>query len=164
MIERPANIRLAKPQDEDTILVLMRAAYKEQPIFPLDETKMREKIKICTTRKGGFVAVAPGEDGKPEGYLIVCLANYWYTDAWHLEELSNFVHPDHRKGTHHARDLLQFGKWFSEKMGVPFLAGILSTQKLEEKIRLYRRQSLVHAGAVFVYNTGHIDGLLSEAG
>src|ERR1700742_902445 len=99
MIEKPKNIRLAEPKDEDAIVELMRTAFFEQPIFPLDEHKMREKIRLCTTRQGGFVALAEGNSGKPEGYLIACLSSYWYTDKWPLEELSNFVHPDCRKGT-----------------------------------------------------------------
>jgi len=163
MTQRPANIRLAEPKDEEAILALMNLAFFEQPIFPLDETKMRDKIRVCTERRGGFVALAQGADGAIEGYLIACLAQYWYSDAWHMEELSNFVHPDHRKGKHHARDLLEFAKWFAETMNVPLLIGILSTQRLAAKTRLYQRQATL-AGAVFVHNTGHLNNALSEVG
>ena len=163
MTERPSTIRLATPADENGIMELMCAAFDEQPIFPLDKDKMREKIRLCTSRQGGFVALAEGENGKLEGYLIAILGSYWYSDAWHLEELSNFVHPDCRKGTHHARDLIQFAKWFAETMNVPLLMGILSTQRLESKIRLYQRQAKM-AGAIFVHNTGHVGDLLSAAG
>jgi hypothetical protein len=163
MTERPKHIRLAGPQDEDKIMELMRAAFVEQPIFPLDEAKMREMIRGCSTRKGGFIALAENSEGKIEGYLIAVLSQYWYSSQWHMEELSNFVHPDARKGTHHARDLIEFAKWFAETMKVPLLMGIFSTQRLEAKIRLYQRQAKM-AGAVFVHNTGHVDGLLSEMG
>lgn len=163
MTEKPANIRLAVPEDEDIIMAMMNEAFVEQPIFPLDEDKMRAQIRFCTERKGGFVALAVGEKGELEGYLIACLYQYWYSSDWHLEELSNFVRPDCRKGTHHARDLIAFAKWFAEKMNVPLLMGIFSTQRLEAKIRLYKRQA-TYAGAVFVHNTGHVDGLLSEMG
>jgi len=167
MTERPANVRFATIADEDEIMRLMREAFKEQPIFPLNERKMLETIRKCTVEnikdRRGMIAIV-GPPGALEGYLIAVFAQYWYSDAYHLEELSNFVHPDHRlawKG--HARNLIEFAKWFAEFCEVPLLMGILSTQRLEGKIRLYQRQVKM-CGAVFVHNTGHIDGLLSEMG
>ena len=100
----PANVRFAVASDEDEIMRLMHAAFKEQPIFPLNEHKMRGAKRKCTLEnlndRKGFVAVIDGPDGL-EAYLIAVFAQYWYTDAFHIEELSNFVHPDHRRGKHH---------------------------------------------------------------
>lgn len=163
--ERPKNVRAAVPADEDAIMGLMRLAFKEQPILPLNEQKIREKIRMCTERKkdvlGGVVGVIDGPEGL-EGYVIAIPSRYWYTDAWHLEELSNFVHPDHRHPGH-AKALIEFMKWFTEQLGLPLQMGILSTIRLEAKTRLYSRQ-MKHCGAVFVHNTGHEMGLLSEMG
>lgn len=163
---RPASVRFGRVEDTEEIMRLMHAAFKEQPIFPLNERKMREAIRSCTAEnlndRRGMVAVIDGEKGI-EGYLIAVFATYWYTDATHLEELSNFVHPDHRKGKHHARQLMDFAKWFAEFCDVPLLMGILSTQRLEPKIRMYQRHVKM-CGAVFVHNTGHVDGLLSRMG
>ena len=162
----PANVRFAVASDEDEIMRLMHAAFREQPIFPLNEHKMRGAIRKCTLEnlndRKGFVAVIDGPDGL-EAYLIAVFAQYWYTDAFHIEELSNFVHPDHRRGKHHARNLMEFAKWFSEFCGAPLIMGILSTQRLEPKTRLYQRQMKL-CGAVFVHNTGHVGDALSEAG
>lgn len=165
--EMPKTVRFAAASDEDEIMRLMHAAFKEQPIFPLNEKKMRETIRACTlddlVKRKGMVAVV-GEPGALEGYLIAIFIPYWYTNEYHLEELSNFVHPDHRfawKG--HARSLIEFTKWFAEFCGVPLVMGIFSTKRLDGKIRLYERQ-VKKCGAVFVHNTGHMDGLLSEMG
>ena len=160
-ITRPPSVRVAIPSDENEIMRSMRAAFEEQPIFPLDEQRMRDRIRMCTQRKGGVVGVIDGPKGI-EGYLIAVLSQYWYTDAWHLEELSNFVHPDYRRSTH-AKDLISFAKWFAEQMSVPLIMGILSTQRLDAKIRLYQRQ-VKHVGAVFAFNTGHLGDALSELG
>lgn len=157
----PKSVRVAVPSDEVEIIRLMRAAFFEQPIFPLNEDKMRETIRHCVNRKGGVIGVIDGPKGL-EGYLIATLFQHWYTDAWHLEELSNFVHPDCRKPGH-AKALIEFAKWFAETMGYPLIMGILSTQRLEAKTRLYQRQ-IKMVGAVFAHNTGHIDGLMSERG
>lgn len=164
MTERPPNVRFACAADEDEIMRLMREAFKEQPIFPLNEHKMRETIRNCTKEnlndRRGMIAVVDGEKGIA-GYLIAVFAQYWYTDSYHLEEFSNFVHPDQRhawKG--YARSLIEFAKWFAEFCNVPLLMGIFSTQRLKGKVRLYNRQAKL-AGAVFVHNTGHADNMLS---
>lgn len=166
MTPMPPNVRFATATDENEIMRLMKAAFKEQPIFPLNEHKMREVIRKCTlenlNERRGMVAVIDGPGGL-EAYLIAIFGQYWYTDEFHLEELSNFVHPEHRRGKHHARSLMEFAKWFAEFCGVPLIMGILSTQRLEPKIRLYQRQMKL-CGAVFIHNTGHVGDLLSEMG
>jgi len=159
--QRPEIVRVATPKDEDAILGLMRLAYAEQPISPLNEDKIRNQIRHCTQQKGGVLGVIDGPEGL-EGYLIATLFQHWYSDAWHLEELSNFVHPEHRKPGH-AKALIEFAKWFAEQLDMPLIMGIMSTKRLEAKTRLYKRQ-IHQVGAVFAHNTGHIDGMLSEMG
>jgi N-acetylglutamate synthase-like GNAT family acetyltransferase len=163
MTERPANIRFGVPSDENAILDLMRAAYKEQPVFPLNEDKMRDRIKECLKLKNGFMAVTTDDKGGPVGYLIATVSSFWYTDSHMVEELSNFVHPDYRTSGSRGKHLIEFAKWFAEQMDLPLIFSILSTQRLAAKTRLYQRQGTL-AGAVFVHNTGHIEGLLSEMG
>lgn len=164
--QRPTSVRFAIASDEDEIMRLMFEAYDEQPIFPLNEDKMREKIRICTALKlkdrRGAIGVIDALNGGLAGYIVTVYGEYWYTDTTHLEELSNFVHPEHRRSTY-AKDLLDFAKWFAEQLHLPLLLGIMSTQRLEAKIRLYKRKVTL-CGAVFVHNTGHVDGLLSEMG
>ena len=159
--KRPETVRVATPADEEEIMRLMKSAFVEQPVFPLNEDKIRQQIKLCTERKGGVLGVIDGPNGI-EGYIIGVLFQYWYSDAWVLEELSNFVHPDHRHPGR-AKALIEFIKWFSEQLELPLIMGIMSTQRLEAKIRLYKRQ-VRQVGAVFAFNTGHVDGLLSEMG
>lgn len=167
MTPYPKIIRLAEPSDEQQVLGLMRDAYREQPIFPLNEDKILTIIRRCTNREGGILGVIDGPNGL-RGYIIAVLSTYWYTDFWHLEELSNFVHPDHRSDKDEnnwllARPLIEFVKWFAEQMDVPLIFGILSTQRTAGKIRLYERQARP-CGALFVHNTGHLENALSEHG
>jgi GNAT superfamily N-acetyltransferase len=160
MTEKPASVRIASPEDEAEIWGLMQEAYKEQPIMPLVKERVMEKVMMGTRRKGGVIGVIDGKDGL-EGYLIAVLSRWWYTDEWHVEELSNFVHPDHRK-SQHAKNLIEFAKWFAEQMNLPLIMGIMSTKRLDAKVRLYKRQ-VTQCGAVFLHNTPHA-GLLSEMG
>jgi hypothetical protein len=164
MTERPGDVRFAIPSDGEAVLGLMLEAYKEQPTFKLSEQKMRDKIRLCTNvpEGKGFIGII----GKPEnleGYIIATVSTYWYTDEPHIEELSNFVHPDFRNPGGHARKLIDFAKWVAEQFELPLLLGILSTKRLEPKIRLYQRQAK-HCGAIFIHNSQHAEGLLSGMG
>lgn len=161
MTDRPSNVRTATPEDEQNVLKLMRRAYQEQPIFKLNEDKMLKMIQRATQRTGGILGVIDGPNGL-EGYLLCVLSQHWYTDDWVVDELSNFVDPDHRRSSH-AKNLIEFGKWFAEQMHLPLIMGILSTKRTEAKIRLYRRQ-VRPCGGIFVHNTGHLSDALSEMG
>lgn len=161
--QRPTNVRIATPADEDRLVALMHEVFREQPIFKINEEKMRSNIRMATERKGSVIGVIDGPK-EIEGYIIAQLAQYWYTDEWHLEELSNFVHPDYRSGgAGHARCLIEFAKWFAEQLNMPLIMGILSTKRLAAKARLYARQA-TPCGAIFVHNSGHAGNLLSENG
>jgi hypothetical protein len=163
MTERPQDIRFGVPSDEDAIIKLMEAAYEEQPIFPLNKDKMRDRVRECLTLKSGFVALTTDEKGEAVGYLLAIVSAFWYTDTHIVEELSNFVLPKYRTSGSRGRHLIEFAKWFAEQMDIPLIFSILSTQRLAAKTRLYQRQGRL-AGAVFVHNTGHLEGLLSEMG
>lgn len=159
---RPENVEIASPADEEELVALMHEVFREQPIFKINEDKMRQGIRLATQREGNVIGVIRGPE-RIEAYIIAQLASYWYTDEWHVEELSSFVHPDYRSGGGRARSLIEFAKWFAEQMNMPLIMGILSTKRLEAKVRLYRRQ-VTPCGAIFVHNSGHADNLLSENG
>lgn len=157
---RPLDVRLATISDEEAALELMCIAQREQPIFTLNYNKIRGVIQRCTRPqaaegKFGALALIDGPDGTLEGYLLMLVTQHWFTDDWHVDEISNFVRPDIRKvRPGHARKLINFAKWFAEAMDMPLIMGILTTKRLEAKIKLYGRQ-LIPAGCVFVHNTGH---------
>ena len=46
--KRPETVRVATPADEEEIMRLMKSAFVEQPVFPLNEDKIRQQIKLCT--------------------------------------------------------------------------------------------------------------------
>lgn len=147
-----AGVRFAVPADEDALYELLTLAHAENGLFPQVEGKVRAMIRRATEQQGGMIGVIQGEQ-RLEGVIGMLLSTFWYTDAVHLEEFVNFVHPDHRRSTH-AKRLLEFAKWcqrgLSRDVNVPLLAGILTFHRLEPKIRLYQRQ-LPQVGAVFQY-------------
>jgi len=152
-----AGVRLARPADEDSIYALLLELYAENALMPMSEAKVRATIRAGTRGQGGIVGVIEGEDGI-EASIGMSFSQFWYTHAWHLNELWCFVHPAHRKTTH-ARRLIEFGKWCADRLStgdelgknrVPLLLGIVTRHRLLAKLRLFQRQ-VPQVGALFMH-------------
>jgi len=160
MTDKPVRVNVAMPSDEEDLFPLLMMAHKENAAMPLSENRVREIITTATRRKGGVIGIIRGPE-KIEGCLSLKLARFPYTDEWHLEDICNYVHPDHRK-SNHAKDLIQFGHWISEQMGFPLFIGILTGKRLEAKRKFYQRYAGKEVGSVFVHNPTY--GALAEMG
>lgn len=158
MIEKPSNVRLAMPSDEDTIYrILSEGLFNENGTFSLSERKSRNFIRQAVNNEGGIIGVIE-ENGQIAGTIGMNLGTFWYSDDWHIEEYWNFVRPEYRrsigtefKRSDYAKDLINFGKWCSEKMGLILNIGIISTARTEAKCRLYGR-TLTPVGMFFMHN------------
>lgn len=151
--EIPAGVRHAQPADEDAIFKLMMLAHAENGLFSVDEAKTRAMIQRATQRQHAMIGLIDGPTGI-EGLICLVIAQYWYTTQLHLEELMNFVHPDHRRTTH-AKRLIEYAKYWqrgltSSDEKIPLIMGIMTHRRLEPKLRLYQRQ-LPQIGAVFQF-------------
>lgn len=153
--EKPTNVRVATRADEDAIFALMYLAHKENGMGTMNPEKVWLGIRHALSRKGGVIGVIDGADGI-EGMIFLNLSQWWYSDDWHLDEMMNFVHPEHRR-KNHARMLIEFAKWFAEEIStgldepMPLFVGVLTTHRVEAKVRLYQRK-LQQGGAVFFHN------------
>ncbi|HXZ02287.1 MAG TPA: hypothetical protein VEI03_19995 [Stellaceae bacterium] len=155
-----AGVRLARPEDEEPIYRLLLELYVENALLPMDEKKVRGVIYKGTHGEGGIVGVIDGAQGI-EASIGMAFSQFWYTEAWHLNELWCFVHPDHRKSTH-ARRLIEFGKWCADRLStgelrVPLLLGIVTRHRLLPKLRLFQRQA-PQVGALFMHGVDMPDG------
>lgn len=141
-----AGVRIAQPGDEDAIFNILLQLYEENALFTLDEMKARETIRFATEKRGGIIGVIDGAGGL-EATIGMALESYWYTSQWHLVEYWNHIHKDHRQSSH-AKRMIEFAKWAADRLGVPLIMGILTTDRLAPKVRLYQRQ-LPQIGAIF---------------
>jgi hypothetical protein len=156
-------VRPAHPLDYEQLWDLLRLLYKENGVFPLSEGKVDwilgrvlfpDTIPQDDTGLRGYIGVIgekPG--GTLEAFILLIICSYWYSDALHLEELSTFVHPNHRR-SRHAQALLKYSKKMSDAIKIPLLIGIVSNKRTEAKVRLYRKY-LPEAGSFFLYNAGN---------
>ena len=145
------NVRIAEPTDRDEILAMCRRLHSENGLFSLNEKKLDNCLSKSFNRAGGIVGVI-GDVGHIEASICMELSDFYYTDDWHLAELWNYVEPEYRK-SRNAEALIEFGKSCSEKMGIPFITGIITNKHMAGKVRLYRRLLGYPAGAFFVHNS-----------
>jgi hypothetical protein len=143
-------VRLAVSEDAPSVYAMCRLLHEENGLSPWSEDKVRGTIGGALAGKGAIIGVI-GPRGAPVAMIHLRIASMWYSDDVQLEDRGTFVHPDHRHSTH-AKDLLEFAKTAATELGVPLVIGILSTEKTEQKIRLYRRRLGKPAGAFFLWN------------
>ncbi len=144
------GVRFATPADEDQIFALLLMLHSENGMFGVNDTKVRDGIKVATRRKGGFIWVID-EGGRVVATLGMLIVTDWYSDDEYLLERWNFVHPKYRK-SNYARMLIEQAKWTSNLMKLPVQVGINSFARTEGKVRLYARH-MPCVGAFFMYGT-----------
>lgn len=159
MTIKPPNVRIAQHGDENALYHFIEAGAQESAIYPMSGYKVNQFIDASIARTHPIViGIIDSPDGKEiAASMCIVYEQLWYTDEWHLSELWNNVRPDYRK-TNYAKDLIQFGKWVSDTAVKALNIGIVTTERMEAKIRLYRRQSLQQTGAYFIYNIGLAHG------
>ncbi len=162
MIAKPSNVRPAQVQDSEKLFAFLNVAYLDNAPYRINEKKVRNFIAEGAADKVVIIGLidAPDKD-MIAGSIGAVFSQFWYTDDWHIDECWNFVHPDYRKSTY-AKDLISYGKWIAESMGMPAHIGILTATRMEPKIRLYRRQDLTQVGALFAYNMATAHGPIAE--
>lgn len=143
------DVRPATPDDEKQLMELLELNYQENPIASVNWDKVLTMVRKGTEKQLGIIGVIDGKKGleATAGFLM---SQFWFTDDWHLEEVWTFVHPNYRRTTH-ARRLYEYGKFLSESLeNMPVLFGVLTTKRMEAKVKLAQRQ-LQQVGALFLY-------------
>ena len=143
------TVRIAERADEPEIIRLLHLMHAEGGMLPLSIPRAREMFARTFDRKGGIIGVI-GSHTDIHAMICLSISQFWYTDDNHLEEVFNYVRPDHRRSSY-AKELIEFAKSCAEQIKVPLIIGVLTNQRMEAKIRLYRRVLGIPAGAFFVY-------------
>lgn len=145
-------VRLATLKDGDDIMNLLALMHEENGLFEMDTDAVRDMVNNVLAGKNGIIGVIDGENGL-EAAVCLVIDKLWYAKTWCLNDVFNFVAPQHRRSTR-AKSLIAFAKNYSDQVGIPLLMGIVSNVRTEAKIKLLERQ-MKKAGAFFIYNYGH---------
>jgi N-acetylglutamate synthase-like GNAT family acetyltransferase len=150
-----AAVRLAHRGDIEKLVELGRLLHAENAMLSWDDDLVRELVTAYVTYQPtahfadpGMIAVIE-EGGTIKAMIALRITTLWYSRQPIIEELFNFVHPEHRRSTF-AKSLILYAKALADDMQLPLLIGIVSNYRTEQKIRLYQR-FLPFAGAFFVY-------------
>jgi GNAT superfamily N-acetyltransferase len=147
-----SGVRMAKNADAGRIYDFLLELNKENAVFSLSELRAKQAIATClepsANAPGGVIGLIEHGNGI-EGCVGLRPSQMWYTAEWFLDELWNFVHPNHRK-TDHAKKLIEFAKWSASNLGLPLVMGIVTRNRLAPKMRLYQRQ-MPQIGAYFCF-------------
>lgn len=143
-------VRKACPPDEPELMDICRAGFDEHRMFQMDDARVTTMLNRAFTGQGAIIG-ALGPTGKIEGAIYLLISQFWYSSEWCLEELFCYVRPQFRKSTN-AKDLIEFGKRCASELGLPLVMGIVSNERTQAKIGLYRRQLSDPVGAYFAYN------------
>lgn len=163
-VAKPSSVRIATEADEPACLDLLMADIKENAlgVAPVDPARLLHHIRLGTLKKGGITAVIDGPNAKPVA-IIILIPNQWaWSNSYYIQEVFNFVHPDHRH-SHHADDLIDFAKWVSCSWTASFgyqvfvASMVMATRRAKDKIRLFRRR-ITQVGAAFIFPTPSTGG------
>jgi hypothetical protein len=156
-----SRIRLATPADEPELLHLTRMMHAEGGMRRIDMDCVRAMYARAFNKQGGIVTVI-GPPGNIRAMQYLLLTTYWYSRDEHLEELFNWVHPDHRNSDY-AKLLIEHAKKCSDEMSndagykIPLIIGVLTNKRMTAKVRLYRRFLGWPFGAVFLHNADFVN-------
>ena len=141
------GVTFAHTSDAPEVYRLMVALHQENGVFSLNEAKAGWMCAQLFEPGLGVVGVIRGPS-EIEGAIALKRAQLEYSDDWYLSETYNYVRPAYRKSDH-AKRLILFAKECAADLGIPLLMGIVSTQRVEAKMRLYRRL-LTPVGGYFI--------------
>jgi len=149
-LQKCPDVRWAELDDLPELMRLTKIACDEDAQHSYDAEKVLGVLRLHFEKRGGVVGVI-GDKGKElKAYIIMVINEVWYSRDSHVQELSLFVAPNHRR-SNYAKQLMQFSKQTSDVLTLDLTIGVLSNERTAPKVRLYQRQ-FPSAGAFFVYS------------
>lgn len=154
------RIRFARPADLPELMALCRNLSQENAIAPMMDDIVCAELERCIAKDGGFIGVI-GNVGEPiEGAICLRFSSLWYNSSyWWLED--KFVHVLQKyRASSNGNDLIEWAIWWRDQLQIPLMLGIVSNERTEAKIALYRRKLGPMSGALFL--VGAKTGLTQE--
>lgn len=150
----PSVVQVAGPEWAGGLWSLLMEMHRENGVASLAPQKVRQTMDRALAGDMAIVGVI-GTPDRVEASVGLFCSKWWYSEDALIEDLWNFVHPDHRQSGH-AKALLAFAETVGTRLSVPLMMGVLSTRRTAAKARLYRRYlGTEPVGAIFLVGSGH---------
>ena len=144
------KVRLATQADTQSLFEIGCALHEENGLMALSESKCWNAVTRAINRDR-MIAGVIGPVGDLEAAILLAVGQFWYSDEPHLEEFCAYVKPQYRR-SNRAKALLEFAKNSAKELNAPLLIGVISNNRTEAKVRLYKRQLGDPAGAFFLWH------------
>lgn len=144
------RVRAATMDDLSQLLDMCRELHRENGVSNVDWPLVGSILQNGINNQLATIGLI-STDGEIEGMIFLQISHMWYSQEPIIEELFNYVRPQYRR-SNNAKALIDFAKRCSLQLQVPLLIGVISNERTEEKVRLYRRRLGPQAGAFFMFN------------
>ena len=142
-------VRTGNPLDIHPVMKQALAACEENSLTTVNPTKLLGEVWASLNLDNGIMGLI-GTDPIEAGILLR-VEPLFYSDEKCLLERAIFVNPDYRRGGSRARLLCEWAKKAAEDLRLPLIIGILSSTRVEAKIKLYERQFGEPSGAYWIW-------------
>ena len=147
------HVRIATALDLGELMVLCQEMHEENFVLPMSVEKVKGVLENATRpeielRRGIIGCI--GEPNCIEAAIALAIEPLWYSDEPAFQDYLNFVRLPYRN-TSHSSDLIAWAKAMSDHFSIPLIAGIVSNQRTQAKVRHYRRALGDPVGAFFIY-------------
>lgn len=158
---KPEGVRAATLADESQILRLMIRDVRDNAlrIATASPDRIRNTVHQGTRPGPGkmpaILGVIESAERQIVGAILLVAFQWWWSEAFFLQEQFCYVHPDHRN-THHAVGLMNFAKWCSDNMSAKFgypvwlFQGVTAHQGVQRKMLFYS-QHTNQIGGLYLY-------------
>lgn len=141
-------VELATRKDEDALWNHMYGVKEGLNGTVLTDEELTIIIDKGCRQDGGVFGVVK-EDGRVVASTLMRLNKLWYSNEHFLLGLWHYVEPAHRKSPC-AKNLIQFAKWYADKLDMPLVFDVGGTPELSRKRDMFGRE-MSPAGACFMY-------------
>src|SRR3989304_10419032 len=131
------TVRLAEPADYPQIISMGEEVNVENGHSTIDYPTAEAAIMQAINRHQSMIGLV-GPVGGIQGIVMLRFANFWCSKDVFLDELFLYVHPEYRK-TAVAKTLINFAKETADKLKLPLMIGVMSSERTQTKLRLYRK-------------------------
>jgi hypothetical protein len=158
---KPPGVRVATLADEPALLQLMMRDVQDNAlrIAAPSTDRVLEHIQLGTRpspkKMPAILGIIEGPQREPVAAILLLAFQWWWSQAFFLQETFAYVHPDHR-GSRHAAHLMNFAKWcsdnMSEKFGYPvwLFQGVTAHEGVQRKMLFYS-QHTNQIGGLYLY-------------
>lgn len=146
-MKKPPAVRAARPEDYAEIMQMCADLHEENGAVDVDWPTVEETVMRGINNDLAMIGLI-GKTGSIEGMTYIKFSSFWYSKTVLLEELFLYVKPEFRRSPN-AKTLLRWVRATRKKLGCRLIIGVISNERTEAKLALYKRELGKPVGGYF---------------